>query len=329
MAGRRKALIMVLAILAVVLIVVAGLLIAGHVARSKLAMQTPAPGKMVTSGDHHLHVYCQGKGPVTVLFEAGLNDFSVFWRNIQSLLASQTQTCSYDREGLGWSELSHNPATLENRVNDLNSVIVAISSNRQLVLVGHSFGALLVRAYAQRNPQNIKALVLLDPASEFMAERINGYHDALTKAQGQFNMLSLLAATGLIALDPSGVPSSGLSGVALTQYRAVLAFGEFFQGAAKETAQMFDNLQAMKKISANETIKWPVIVISRGGSEPIPGLPQDSAASLEKTWAGLQAELVNRLGAKQLVAENCGHHVQLCNPTLIYKTILPLIANVE
>jgi len=313
-------------ILAVVVIVVAGVFVAGRLARSKLAGQTPAPGKLIISGDHRIHVYCQGTGPVTVLFEAGLNDFSVFWREIQSRLAAHTNTCSYDRAGLGWSELSRNAATLEYMVEDLDNVVKAIASNSPLVLVGHSFGAVLVRAYAQQYPEKIKALVLLDPANEFMAERIIGYRDALAKGQSQFNTLSLLSATGLIALNPGGVPSSGLSGEALKQYQAVLAFGEFFQGAAKETAQMYDNLQEMKKIAEHETNKWPVIIISRGGSEPIPGLPKASADSLEQTWAGLQADLVNRLGAKQLIAEKCGHHVQLCNPSLVYQTILPLIA---
>jgi len=322
-------LVMVLAVLAVVLIVVAGVYAAGRVARGKLADQTPAPGKMITSGDHRLHVYCQGTGPVTVLFEAGLNNFSVFWREIQSRLAAHTQSCSYDRAGLGWSELSHNPASLGNMVGDLNKVVTAIAPNSPLVLVGHSFGGVLVRAYAQQYPNNIKALVLLDPANEFMADRIVGYREVLAKGQSQFNTLALLAAAGLIALDTNGVPSSGLSNEALTQYRAVLAFGEFFHGAAKETAQMYDNLQAMKKIGENEINKWPVTIISRGGAEPIPGLPQASEDSLEKTWAGLQADLVSRLGAKQIIAEKCGHHIQLCNPTLVYDTILPLIAGVD
>jgi len=56
---------------------IAGVLIAGQVARYNLARQFPPPGTMVESNGHRLHVHCEGQGTVTVLLSAGLNDFSV------------------------------------------------------------------------------------------------------------------------------------------------------------------------------------------------------------------------------------------------------------
>ena len=162
-----------IALLLVAAIVI--LFIAGQVARNRLTKQYPAPGFMVTAHNHKLHVHCEGNGPVTVFLVAGLNEFSLHWSGLQPLLARETKTCSYDRAGFGWSEPAEHAPTLNNSVNDLREVLQALGDKPPVVLVGHSYGAILVRMYAQRFPENIKAIVLLDPASEYMPERIDGY----------------------------------------------------------------------------------------------------------------------------------------------------------
>jgi pimeloyl-ACP methyl ester carboxylesterase len=312
-------------VVALVLVVAIGFIVAGQLAQQKLKEKYPPPGTLVSSGDHKLHVRCEGSGPVTVLMESGLNDFSVYWSGVLSRLSKQTRACAYDRAGLGWSEISKHPATLENMVTDLRNVVQSIAPGQPIILVANSYGAIVVRAYAVQYPDNIKAMVLLDPASEFMPERINGYREVLAEGSKQLKTLSRLAATGLLALAPEKIPANELSDVALEHYRATLAFGHFFEGGAKETEQMVNNLKAMQIIGQNESVKWPVIIVSRGQPEHIPGLPEAVSKSLEKTWADLQADLVKRLHAKQLIAEKSGHRIEVQDPELVYQTILPLI----
>jgi len=326
MTRKRLVIVILTGVFTTVLVVAAGVFAAGQVARSKLAKQFPAPGMMVASGDHKVHVFCEGSGPVTVLIQAGLNNFSVHWRQLQSRLSKHAKTCAIDRAGMGWSEATSNPSTLDNMVADMHAVTTAVAPAEPLVLVGHSYGGIVVRAYAQAHPDRIKAMVLVDPANEFMADQIHGYAEVLAKVSGQFKTLATLAATGLMALQPENIPADLLTGNELNQYRAVLATGEFFNGASKETGAMINNLQAMRAISQKEMIKWPVVIISRGQPDPIPGLPEASAKSLEQTWRALQADLVKRMRAKQVIAEKSSHSIQLTQPELIYDAVLPYLS---
>lgn len=302
-------------------IVLVGLLTAGQVARRFFIKRFPPPGTMLDLPGHRLHVRCEGQGPVTVLLEAGLNDFSLQWSRLQPLIAQVTRTCSYDRAGLGWSGLSPDPPTIENAVKDLRAVLKSLNGQTPLILVGHSYGSLLVRMYAQQYPQNIKAILLLDPANEFMAEQIPGYTEALNSGTDQFKKLARLASLGLVALSTNRIPADLLPEEALHQYRAVVASRSFLKAAAAESAEMAKNLQAMRGYPQTALAQIPVTIISRGQSEPIPGLPDRSAQTLEGTWAALQSDLVKRLNARHLVAERSGHSVQLSEPELVYECI--------
>jgi pimeloyl-ACP methyl ester carboxylesterase len=302
------------------------LLITGQFARSRLAGQFPAPGIMVDADDHKLHVNCKGNGQVTVFLVAGLNEFSVQWSLVQPPLVRETRTCSYDRAGLGWSEPAKHAPTLDKSVQDLRAVLTAIDNHHPVVLVGHSYGAILVRLYAKRYPANIKAVVLLDPASEDMPERIVGYGDALAAAAAQFRGLVPLASLGLMALSTGDIPAGLLKGEAIDQYRALLATGNFFDAAGAETASMIENLHAAKKEGLDMPAQFPVVIISRGQPDPIPGLPHASAYSLETTWSQLQSEMVARMKARQLIAHKSGHSIQLSQPELVVDSVRELIS---
>ena len=306
-----------------VLIVIA--YFAGQYARTNLAKLYPPPGKMVSSIQHRLHVNCQGQGPVSIIFEAGLNDFSVHWYRVQSLLAQHTQTCSYDRAGLGWSEISQNPSSLQNMVNDLEVVIQSVNNGQPLILVGHSYGALIIRRYAQLHPENIRALVLVDPANEFMADRLAGYREVIASVAGQFKGFQMMAALGLMAFFKRKIPAGQLEGKALEQYRAALASGAFFKGAYAETSAMLDNLAAMQQHGSALRADIPVVIISRGQSSPNTTGTQNDILGQDDTWSLLQADLATRLNAKQIVAEHNDHHPQLSEPNLVYKTVLSFV----
>lgn len=306
-------------------ILIGALLIAGQAARRFLIRRFPPPGTMLELQGYRLHVRCEGQGRFTIMLEAGLNDFSLQWSRLQPLLAQETTTCSYDRAGLGWSDPSPHPATIDQQVRDLHAVIGSLNRPAPLILVGHSYGALLVRMYAQRYPQNIAAIVLLDPANEFMAGRIPGYSETLESGVDRFRSLAVLTSLGLIALMTQRIPANDLHGEALQQYRAVVASRSFARAAAAETAEMANNLQAMQAVPQTALARIPVMIISRGQPESIPGLPDSGAQALEGTWAALQTDLVERLHARQFFAERSGHSIQLSQPELVYEAINSLI----
>ena len=106
-----------------------------------------------------------------VVFESGLGLSRLLWANVTHLLAKAGyRTISYDRSGLG-----HSPAaterSLESLVADLEQVVRAYAP-QGAIIVGHSYGGIMARLLTARQPQLVKALVLVDPSSEFVGAQI-------------------------------------------------------------------------------------------------------------------------------------------------------------
>jgi pimeloyl-ACP methyl ester carboxylesterase len=127
-------------------------------------------GRMVTG----LHVRETGTHGPVIVFEAGIAATSLNWRQVQSELRSRARSYGYDRAGLGWSLPSAGERSLQRLTDDLHRLIRALDLPRPLVLCGHSFGTLVVRVYASRFPDDVSALVLVDPVmpEEFAAAPI-------------------------------------------------------------------------------------------------------------------------------------------------------------
>ena len=158
----------ILAIIAGALIALALLLaLAGIVwqglGSAKDARKFPPPGRRFSVGGHRLHFHATGKGIPPVIFDSGLPGSTLSWNSVQPAIAKITQTCSYDRAGLGWSEPGPLPRTTERIVEELHSLLAIAGIPPPYIFVGHSFGGLTARFYASRYPEEIARMVLVDP----------------------------------------------------------------------------------------------------------------------------------------------------------------------
>lgn len=106
-----------------------------------------------------------------VVFESGLGLSRLLWANVAHLLAKAGYcTISYDRSGLGRSPAA-TERSLEALVADLEQVVRAYAP-QGAIIVGHSYGGIMARLLTARQPQLVKALVLVDPSSEFVGAQI-------------------------------------------------------------------------------------------------------------------------------------------------------------
>lgn len=125
------------------------------------------PGEFVRLGDGRaLNLRCSGEGEPVVLLEAGGNSDSTTWHRTQPWLAGLTRVCAYDRAGYGFSDEGPLPRDLDANVADLHALIEAADLPLPVLLVGHSLGSNIVRSYAQRYPQQVAGLVLVDPPEQ-------------------------------------------------------------------------------------------------------------------------------------------------------------------
>ncbi len=129
------------------------------------ARRYPPQGLLLSRRGQYLHVLQQGSGRPTVVFEAGLAASSLSWARVQPQVASFASAAAYDRAGLGWSSPLRSHHSLEQMLDDLHGVVKWVGGGESVVLVGHSFGALLLLAYIQRFPKHVAGLVMIEPIS--------------------------------------------------------------------------------------------------------------------------------------------------------------------
>src|SRR5579884_910974 len=117
-------------------------------------------------GGRRLMLYHAGKGTPAVVIEAGAGAFGLDYLNLLDLCAKRTTSVLYDRAGTGWSDPGPLSRSAREIVTDLHNALSAAGVEGPYLLVGHSLGGLLVRAFAQHFPNDVVGLVLIDPATE-------------------------------------------------------------------------------------------------------------------------------------------------------------------
>ena len=123
----------------------------------------PAPGRLIDAGGHKLHFYEAGSGSPAVVLESGISASSLNWRAVQTEVARVARVCSYDRAGLGWSDLCDEPCIPASLARQLHTLLHNADIAAPYILVGHSFGGLIVQAFAGLYPDETAGLVLVDP----------------------------------------------------------------------------------------------------------------------------------------------------------------------
>ena len=129
----------------------------------------------VTAGGRQLRLVCWGTGEPTVLLETGGTNIDEWTGSgIVYGLASSARICTYDRAGTGVSDPAPNKRRdADDVVSEAHALLEAAHVNGPLVLVGRSFGGMIVTHYADVMPHDVIGVVVLDtpaPSAEFTAK---------------------------------------------------------------------------------------------------------------------------------------------------------------
>jgi pimeloyl-ACP methyl ester carboxylesterase len=122
------------------------------------------PGKLVHLDGFRLHLHCSGAGSPSIVLDAALGASSLSWSLVQPELAKLSRVCSYDRAGFGWSDAGPMPRTAGRIADELRALLDRGGVPPPFLLVGHSFGGLVVQIFAQRFRSETAGMVLVDPA---------------------------------------------------------------------------------------------------------------------------------------------------------------------
>jgi pimeloyl-ACP methyl ester carboxylesterase len=142
----------------------------------------PPPGRMLSVSGTSIHVNAAGprdplsgaravgaaalvgelSRPPTIVLESGIAASSVNWTDVHRRISEFARVVSYDRPGFGWSEPDRTPPLPFALARRLHDVLAAADEHPPYILVGHSFGGMIVRAFAALYPDEVVGMLLLD-----------------------------------------------------------------------------------------------------------------------------------------------------------------------
>ena len=142
------------------------------------ASPRPSPTPVIIEGKFavngvKLWIHCEGSGSPTVVLDAGLGSLSNTWVPIFGDIAATTRVCRYDRAGVGLSDArpGYPDTSAGTMAEELHGLLKAAAIDGPYVLVGHSYGGMIVRLFAHAHPDETAGVVLVDAASGHQFER--------------------------------------------------------------------------------------------------------------------------------------------------------------
>ena len=225
-------------------------------------------GQMIDIGGRSLRLVCAGptgSSKPVVLFESGAFGFAGDWAFVQKQLTAEgVWSCAYDRAGMGFSDTSDEPRDGVNVAQDLEYLVAAANIPAPFVLVGHSMAGARVHLFANRNPEKVAGLVLVDSttpdamADSHVAKSVSNFtHEAhAASLTAQAGILHLLAGTALG--DKVGLPPEEDA-----QKRHQFASATYNRTSYEEVKNWPLAAQQAAETGPLNT-DWPVAVISAG-----------------------------------------------------------------
>lgn len=292
---------------------VAGLILAGttyeSVSESADFQANPPSGQMVDVGGYRLLINCTGKGRPTVVIEAGWGDSSASWGWVQPEVAKTTRICTYDRAGMGWSEVSPQPRTAREFAIELHALLANADETAPYVLVGHSLGGYTMRVYAHDYPAEVSGLVLID-AQALPKLDVPAFNPA-PKPGGDF-IATFLARIGVVRLLAGPLGSvQELPAKEKQAYAASAVTPRFVQTFLDEGRGMSEGGAQAKAVTTLGAM--PLLVLSRGNDQ-------------DADWAASQAEYLHlSTNSQQLFADRSGHRIMIEQPEAAVASIIKIV----
>lgn len=278
----------------------------------------PPEGQYIDAGgERRLRVWCEGAGAPGVVLEASGLGGADQYKQLLGRLSRYTRVCAYDRAGMGYSEAQKRAPRFQDYLDDLGKV-AARTGPPPYLLVGASYGGLIVQAWARQHPDETAGLALLDAVTPEAFAVLDAPWSRLERSIGT---AEALARVGLLRRkDPLKLGSDTREGWLVYRARTWATVGQLLasRGEAKELLATLPPLP--------QDLPLRVLRHTRVGDLLGPDFSLEEHQALEPEWVKLQEKAAGWTQAGKLMAvERAGHLVAVDAPDLVKDAVVELM----
>jgi pimeloyl-ACP methyl ester carboxylesterase len=290
------------------------------VAASGDAHRYPMPGLLVDIGGYRLHLHCVGAGSPTIVLDAGLGGSSLDWNLVQPELGRITRVCAYDRAGMGWSDTGPQPRTPSQLADELHTLLTNAGLAGPYVLVGHSLAGKNMRLFAQRHPDEVVGMVLIDARGEYVDANTSPDDERAFQLlnavqEGMYRSARSLGLVRLIGADLWGTPEmpreTRTAGMLLTTSARAVA------------AQSAEGLERASDDAMLLAGPWL-------GERPLIVLASEQNMMATPYWAEAQRrQAALSVNGLLIVPAGSSHYIHWEQPALVIDAVRQMVADVH
>ena len=312
--------IVVLVILAVIITLLIASLANHRIQLRKEAKKYPPPGNYVDVNGKKIHVYTEGDGNTTLVFMAGHGtsnpalDFKPLWMR----LVDSYKIAVVEKSGYGWSEPSNNPRDIGTILEETRMALALGGENGPYVLIPHSMSGLEAIYWAQQYPDEVKAIVGLDPL-------IPEAYNIMTEPQKpQLYPMFIISRLGISRFMPESdvevnlplMKSDDLTEEDKQQYLAVFYKSAFSKDMLREVDYLKTNVEAVTEngIPTNTPMYF---FISEGQEANVKG------------WKEALSDYVSRTINGKYMNLNTGHYIHYDKSEIIAEEVKAFLEIIE
>lgn len=285
----------------------------------------PPPGRMIDVGGFKMHINCMGdsekKGP-TVILEAGAGGCnSLEWSLVQPEVSQFARVCSYDRAGHGWSDESPYPRTSAHMVEELHTLLINAKIPGPYILVGHSFGGNHMRLFANKYPDEVSGVILVDSVHENMWDKLPPSPFETLECKLRYNNKNIARLASSIGFfrffycspkDYNQFPDS-IAKIYSKQHSSTKLITTLFEANRLSS-------ESLSQVKGTTLGNKPLTVISAGHEEESITLEDN------QIWNDFQKDLATKSSnSKHLIAQGSDHMITRTDPKIIIKSIFDMM----
>jgi pimeloyl-ACP methyl ester carboxylesterase len=317
---------------------------AGEPGSQHLDPRLLTPHLVAIEPGRRLNIRCIGSGSPTIVFEQGGEGMIFNWAGVLPAVAALVRVCAYDRGGFGWSDPPRYPVTALSVTDDLHTLLPRAGVRGPIILVGHSVGGFYATMYADRFPDEVAGLVLVDPG--FSGQDQDWPADAEVRRQadmrrGEAYLLRCaelarterLTETNLAANHCFAVPANATT-PAERRYALNAVLRPYWYLAEQSQSTNYASgdaalgvSQQQERDAARSFGDLPLIVLSDDQLATDPWRTPAETATAQQHWREGHAALARRSSRGRMeVVQGAGHFIQRDRPEAVIAAIQEVLS---